>query len=152
MGDIKLNQKKEWAQTLFVAEGMSQKEISAKTGISAQTINKWVNENDGRWKTLRTSMIVTRQEQLKRIYMQIQELNTFIMQREEGQRFANSKEADTLTKLSSAARNLENDTSIADVIEVSKQVLQFVRRQMPGKSEEIAIIFDEFIKDKLKRG
>lgn len=151
MSDLKVSQKKAWAQTLFISEGLSQKEISAKTGVSAQTINKWVNENNGKWKTLRTSMIVTRQEQLKRIYMQIQELNTFIMNRPEGERFANSKEADALSKLTTAARSLENDTSIADVIEVSKQVLQFVRRTMPEKAEELAIVFDEFIKEKLKR-
>lgn len=151
MSKLKASQRKEWAKTLYVSEGLSQKEISERTGISTVTINKYVNENDGEWKRLRQSMLVTREQQLQRIYLQIQELNNHIYNRPEGQRFANSKEADSLSKLTVAARTLENDTSVADIIEVSKQVLAYIRQFLPEKAEEMARIFDEFIKNKLRR-
>lgn len=151
MSKLKASQRKEWAKTLYVSEGLSQKEIAERTGISTVTINKYVNENDGEWKRLRQSMLVTREQQLQRIYLQIQELNNHIYNRPEGQRFANSKEADSLSKLTVAARTLENDTSVADIIEVSKQVLAYIRQFLPEKAEEMARIFDEFIKNKLRR-
>jgi uncharacterized protein YjcR len=89
-------QKKEWAKLLFIRENLSQKEIAEKVGISTVTINKWA-QADG-WTKLKQSMLTTRETQLSRLYMQLDELNTMIMSREAGSRFADSKEADEFNK------------------------------------------------------
>lgn len=149
MGSITAKMKKEWAQTLFVREGLTQKEIAAKTGVSAVTINKWVAA--GGWKKLKQSLITTRGEQLTRIYDQIDELNSDILRKEEGKRYADSKQADALSKLIVAAKTMENETSIADTIEVSRNVLNYVRAAAPDKAEELALIFDDYIKERIKR-
>jgi len=146
---LKSKEKKEWAQYLITREGMSQKEAAEKVGVSAQTMTRWHKE--GKWSQLRQSLLVTKQEQLSRMYMQLDELNTNIMKRPQGERFANSKEADTLSKLAGAIKTLETEASIADVVEVSKRFLNFIRRFSAEKAIEIAGLFDDFIKDILKR-
>jgi transcriptional regulator with XRE-family HTH domain len=145
---LKNSQKKEWAQFLITKEGMTQKEAAEKVGVSVVTMNKWYR--DGEWARLKQSMLVTRQEQLNRLYMQLEELNNHIMKRPEGERFANSKEADSISKLAIAIKTMETEASIADIVEVSKRLLNWMRKYNDSRTVEIANIFNDFIKDSMK--
>ncbi|MBC7126206.1 MAG: DDE transposase family protein, partial [Bacteroidales bacterium] len=112
-------------------------------------LSRWVNQED--WRKLRQSLLVTKEEQLRRIYEQIDELNTAIAQREPGQRYANTKDADTLSKLTSAAKNLESDASVSDIVSVAKRFLTWLRPLDMDKAKELSGLFDAFIKEQLKR-
>lgn len=146
---LSIQQKKEWAKLLYTKEGVTvQKEIAQRTGVSEKTISKWIKDEN--WERLRASVILTKEEELRRLYMQFTELNDVIMKREEGTRFASSKEADILVKLSSAIRSLETDLSISDAIHSYKSLINFVR---PENLEEAKIITrwsDIYIKSLLK--
>lgn len=149
MSELKGNQLREWAKLLFVTERLSQREIAERTGKSTVTINKWVKE--GEWERLRQSMLVTRESQLSRMYMQLDELNSEIMKRDEGKRFPSSKEADTISKLANAIKTMESEASIADIVEVSKRLLNWLRPIDPIKAKEIASVINDFISETLKR-
>ena len=146
---MKNDQKKELAKLLFISEKLTQKEICARVDVSEKTLSKWVNVED--WKRLRQSLIVTKEEQLRRIYDQIDELNQVISKREPGSRYANSKDADTLSKLTAAAKNLESEASVSDIISVSKKFLNWLRPVDIDKAKEFSGYMDSFIKDQLKR-
>lgn len=141
-------QKREWAELIYLKENLTQKEIAGKVGVTEKTIGKWIQ--DGNWEQYRASIIVTKEQELRRIYLQLNELNTCIFNREEGSRFANNKEADTLVKLTAAARSLETETSVADVIEVCMQVCNFIKKDDLPKAQEISNYFEAFIKTKLR--
>jgi transcriptional regulator with XRE-family HTH domain len=147
---MKNSEKKEWAKLLYTREPVkiTQKEVAERVGVSQRTMSLWVrNEN---WDRVRESVIVTKEEQLRRIYMQIEELNNDIFSSEPGKRFASSKQADTLNKLATAAKKLETEASIADIIEVSKRFLNWLRQTDFEKAKEISYFFDAFIKDTIK--
>jgi hypothetical protein len=116
--------------------------------VTPKTIGKWIA--DGKWESLKTSVITSKSEELARIYMQIRELNDHIFSRPEGERFADSKEADSLNKLTSAARDLESETSIASIVDVSISLLDWLRPIDFEKSKELSNLFDMFIKSRLK--
>lgn len=138
--------KRELAQYLFVNDNLSQKEIALKVGASENTVSKWVK--DGKWDMLRSSMTITRQEQLSRLYDQIAALNKNIVDNQDG--IPSSKDADILSKLSIAIRKLENEASIADIIEVSRRVMDWLRPVNPQKAIEVGHVFNEFINEQLK--
>jgi len=142
-------EKKDWAELLFIKTQLSQKEIAERVGTTEKTLSNWVNDNN--WKTLRTSIFITREEQLRRLYDQLNELNNAISEREKGKRFADSKEADSITKLSAAIRNLENDTSIADIIDVFIEFMNFIQQSDFKKAKEIIELQDAFIRHKLSK-
>jgi len=146
---MKISEKKDWAKLLFTREGLSQKEIASKVGVSAVTINKWVKHDN--WDLLKQSLLVTKDEQLRRLYLQLDELNTLIMSRPAGSRFPDSKEADTINKLTGSIRTMETDASIADIVEVCKRLLGWLRPINPVKAMEVGEVFDEFIRESLKR-
>lgn len=144
-----IQRKKDYAKLLYTVEGVTvQKELSERVGISLVTINKWVNKEN--WESLRASVIITKENELKRMYMQITELNDAIMARPKGERFASSKEADILVKLTAAVRELETDTSVADTIEVLKNFINNIREDDYAQAKKITALADVFIKSLLK--
>ena len=73
-----------------------------------------------------------------------------IARRDEGERFATSKEADTINKLAAAIEKMEKETGIADIISVSKGILDWIRKTDTEKAKELSFYFDAYIKDRLK--
>lgn len=149
MADLTNKQKKELAGLLYTRNNLTQKEVAARVGISEQTFSKWVR--DGKWDTLKTSITLTREEQLRRLYMQIAEYNTAVESREEGKRFATSKEADAINKLAAAIDKLEKETGAKDILEVSKKMLDWLRRFDLKRAQELSEIFDAFLKDNIRQ-
>lgn len=144
-----IQRKKDYAKLLYTVNGVTvQKELAERVGVSKVTINKWVNEEN--WEALRASVIITKENELKRLYMQITELNDAIMQRPSGERFASSKEADILVKLTAAVRELETDTSVADTIEVLSNFVNYIREDDYHKAKDVTVLADLFIKSILK--
>jgi transcriptional regulator with XRE-family HTH domain len=148
---MNLKEKKEWAKLLYLKENFTQKEIASKVGVTEKTLSKWVNDKDDNWERMKASIIITKEEELRRLYDQLKAMNDAIVKRPEGERYANSKEADTLSKLSVTIRNMETDIALSDVIEVSKRVVNWLRRIDFEKAKEITILFDNYIRDILKR-
>lgn len=141
---MKSAQKRELAQILYLKEGLSQKEIAAKVEVTEKTVGRWKERYN--WEQLKASIIITKEQQLRRLYAQLNELNTLIENRDEGSRYANSKEADTLGKLASAVRTLETEVSIADTVEVFREFLDWLRIHDLDKAQDVAQLQDRFLK------
>lgn len=142
------DQKREWAFLLYKQGGMDQKEIAATVGVTPKTIGEWKERY--KWETHAASILITKEEEIKRLYRQLVEINNHILTKPEGQRYADSKQADTLSKLSTTIRNLETETNLSQVIEVAKDFIQFVREVDLPQAKSITALFDQFIKRKLK--
>lgn len=150
MSDLTIKQKKSWAKTLYVVERLSQKECASRVGTSEKTMSKWVNDPKEKWDTLRVSVIITKEQQLNRFYSQINELNTLIEQRAAGSRYALSKEADTLVKLTAAVKALETETGISEIITVFKDFTNWLKTVDLPKAQELIKLQDEFITTRIK--
>jgi DNA-binding XRE family transcriptional regulator len=149
MGALKMNDRQRWAQDLICKQGHTQKEAAEIVGVTPITMNKWFKKFN--WESLRRSMLATRTAQLERLYMQLDELNTHIMNREAGKRFADPKEADTISKLTTSIQRLETDASISDIVEVAKRLGDWMRSQNHPDTLHVVNICNDFIKDLLKR-
>lgn len=147
MTTLNNSQKKQWAQTLYLRENLTQLEIAERVGVSRVTVSKWVR--DGKWEEQKAGITLTRQEQVANLYRQVAEINRTIATRHEGERFPNSKEADILGKLSAAIRNMEQETGIADVISVLTAFIEWLRPLDLDKAKELTRLADAFIKDRL---
>lgn len=146
--ELSNKQKKDWAKMLFVKEHLTQKEIAERVGISTVTMTKWVKVE--KWEVLKTSLSVTREEQLANFYRQIAEINNNIANREPGLRYANAEEANMINKLATAIEKMEKETGISDIISVSKDLLDWLRKTDIDKAKELSNYFDAYIKDRLK--
>jgi transcriptional regulator with XRE-family HTH domain len=148
MTSLTNKQKRDWARLLYIKENLTQAEIAERVGASKVSVNKWAKS--GNWELEKASLTVTRQEQLSRLYQQIAEINRAISNREEGKRYANSKEADAINKIAAAIDKLERETNLSDIISVSIAFLNWLRKHDLTKAQELSACFDLYIKDCIK--
>ncbi|WP_337380818.1 helix-turn-helix domain-containing protein [Phocaeicola coprophilus] len=140
-------QRKEWAKLLFVKENLTQAEIAERVGVSRVTVNKWINTEN--WEHLKVSVTITKEEQLKSLYRQLAELNDKIAEREPGERFANVKEADTISKLANAIKKMETEVGLADITSVFSDLLKWLRTYDTEQAKQICPVLDAYVKSKL---
>lgn len=136
------------AKSLYLTGQYDQKEIAGLVGVSEKTISKWKNDED--WDSLKESLLTTRENELRRLYKMLRILNDAIDDRSDTGIPINSKEADAVLKLSTAIKNLELETSIADKVEVGMDFINFVRKDDLEFSKRIADAFDLFLKQHMK--
>lgn len=145
MAELTNTQKKEWAKSLYLRESMTQQELANRVGVSRVTISNWIK--DGKWEEYKAGLTLTRQEQVANLYRQVAEINRAIAERPEGKRYATSKEADILGKLSSAISKMEQEVGIADKIAVLTGFIEWLRGIDVEKAKELVGIADTYIKD-----
>lgn len=149
MANLTIQQKKEWAKLLFIRENLTQKEIAERVGVSAVTMNKW--SKAGNWETLKVSITITKEEQLRSLYRQLAEINRIISERpvENGNRFATSAESDIISKLAAAINKMESDIGLADIVATFQGLLSWLRTFDISEAQRIAPILDGFVKTKI---
>lgn len=148
MADLKSEQKKALARDLYLLGSYTYEEIATKVGTQRQTISRWAKA--GGWEDLKAGMSVTREEILKRLYQQLNNINAIILEREPNERFANSKEADAMAKLSATIKNMEIDVGISDIISVGMRFGEWLRRVDLDKAKEYVKYWDLFLKEQIK--
>lgn len=142
-------QKKEWAKTLYTKEGITiQKHLAEKVGISENTISRWVREEE--WEKWRNNMLLTREEQMQNLLMELVQINESIQKYAPGKRFADSKLADVRRKLIKDIKELETKASVAEMIHTAQAFIKFVSATDFEMAKTVATLFDSFIKSSLK--
>ncbi len=104
MGKLENEQRRELAR-MYYLQGMTQKEIADKVGVSRNTISAWIKE-DG-WDSFRAAKTITRKELIHKMLQQINDK-------------LESKDwtADEIVKAASAIEKLDKQTNIVTVTEV----------------------------------
>lgn len=139
------NQEKEYAKILYVNQKLSQKEIAERCGVSEKTISKWIK--DGKWEDMKRSMIIVKEEQLSDLYDKLATLNNYI--KEFNGNMVSNKDVDTISKLTASIQKLEVETSIGEIIDVAKKIIDFVRQRDLEFAKKLTIYFDLFIQEKM---
>ena len=108
-----LEEKKEYARLLYM-QGEAQKMIAEKTGISQQTITKWVADNG--WSEQRAAQNISRPELVNKLLRTIDKMIESVNSSDDPNAAAGL--GDKLAKFSATIEKLDKYTSIVDVIEV----------------------------------
>jgi DNA-binding XRE family transcriptional regulator len=138
------------AKILFTREQLEQKVVAKRVGVSEKTMSKWVNEFN--WRALRQRLLVSKEQVLTDLYMEMEELSTAIRKKPEGERFSDNKQADIKIKLTASIRNLETELAIADLVESGIRFVKHV--QKVGTFEqvmEVSEMWNAFILSSIKR-
>lgn len=144
---LKKTQAYEFAKMLFLdtSQKLTDKEIAERAGVRPNTVGKW--KKDGKWDSLRRSLLVTRQTMIVDLYDQLEFLNNEIKGREK--RVATSSEANTIAVITTSIKRLETETSVAEVVEVATSFLDFIKPQDFQLYKKLVPMFDVFINSKI---
>lgn len=139
---------REYARTLYMTQPtLTQKEIAARVGITEQTLSRWVRTEG--WEELRKASQFTKENEIKRMYAQLAELNAMIESRDKGCRFPSSKEADIQRKIAANIHQLEFRAGLTDIIQVTEEVVGYFRAVDYEKARVLMEAFDQFVQHKL---
>jgi hypothetical protein len=147
MGNELTNQqKREWAELLFLQGDITQKEIAHKVKVSEKTISQWSAKYN--WEDLRKSMLTTKNDILRNLYSILDKINTKL---KEENSIGDSKIADMYVKYATAIKNLETETSIGQISEVGRMFVNWLQGIDPAFALSVLNHLDKFIKERLKR-
>jgi transposase len=147
MATLKNEQKKALAKDIYLLGSYTLEEIAQKVDATRQTVSRWA-KTEG-WDELKAGMTIGREQILKSLYRQINEINSNISKRAPGERHASIKEADILAKLSAAIKKMEEDVGISDLISSGMRFGDWLRTVDIEKAKEFINYWDAFIKDQI---
>lgn len=119
-------QKKELAR-LYYFQGMPQKQIAEKVGVSAVTLGRWV-EKEG-WKETRSGMNITRPELVNKNLLLISRLLDKLNS-EDIDLSDVGKIVDQISKLASAVERIDKKANVVDTIEVFSALNKWLETRM----------------------
>lgn len=108
-----IEEKKERAKIYFL-QGMSQKEIASKVGVSEVTISRWTNQE--KWNTLRAGKHVTRTELINKNLELIANLLDRVNSSDDPAA-ESAKIADQISKLAASIERLDKKTNVVNEID-----------------------------------
>ncbi|HON53446.1 MAG TPA: terminase [Bacteroidales bacterium] len=113
MNNTNKSEKKELARILYM-QGQQQKHISESTGISQQTITKWVK--DGNWEAQKAAQNITRPELVNKLLSAINKILDQVSNSDDPTAIGGL--SDKLSKFASVIEKLDKKANIVDAIEV----------------------------------
>ncbi|MDR1381770.1 MAG: terminase [Tannerella sp.] len=128
---------------LYYMEGMLQKEIAAKVGVSQQSLSRWVDE--GRWATLRAGVNITRPELVNKALGAVNMLLDRIYQSDDPQLIATLP--DQLAKFASFIDKLDKKANVVSTIDVFIAFSKWVRHRAtfdPEITPEFISLLDKY--------
>ena len=143
-----LDKLKDLARILYTKDGKTFKDIAIIVEVTEHTIGKWAKHE--KWKDHRKSLLRTKEEQLKELYNQLQEFNSFIKKKPEGLRFPDSKEADALSKIAKSIKEMETELGVDVIIDVFIVFSNWLKIHDFEMAKKFAALQDEFVKGKLR--
>lgn len=146
--EMSRQKKRELAKQIYLRDNLSQKEIADMVDVSQKSLSKWIKEE--RWDTEKSAYTITREQQIQRLYSHISTINDNISARDAGKNVPDAKEADTLNKLATAIKKLENEVGISEVIGVSMKICNFLRAKGEVEAAKTAAgWFNAYIKENI---
>ena len=139
-----IKEKKDLAYLLYT-KGMveTQKELAVRVGVSETTMSKWIR--DGDWENHRQSILVTKQQQLRIMFEELDGINNYLsgLNKEDGNYF---KVAQIRRQLIKDIKSLEGNITKSVIVDVFLQFNRWLQRSDMEKAKEIFEIQDLFIK------
>ncbi len=141
---------KKHAKKLFLDPNAKEtrEEIANRVGITTKTLTKWIEE--GNWERLKTSLATSKSQALQDFYEELNAINTVIKNRPEGEQFASFKEAQQRRQLIKDIKAFETETSIAEIYEVGRNFLDFLKSQNEELFKSVIPFYDAFLRDNLE--
>ncbi len=142
-------EKQDYLRLLYTKDNITtQKELAQRVGITEKTAGEWIEEMN--LKKLSRNFLLTREEQLANLLDELVEINEAIKEKPKGQRFADSKLANTRRYLIRDIKDLETKALLPEIISALTQFLDYARINDLDETQLIAKYVDAFIKTKIR--
>lgn len=138
--ELKYTQARHWARDLYVNLGKTIKETADLVETDEATVRCWILE--GSWDVVIQSKLVSKETEIKYLYQSLENV------RQKMDTDKTTKSIDLYNKYVEAIRKLEGNHSIASIVEVFEDFLNWLRRRDLALAKTIIPYMDKFIHDR----
>lgn len=140
--------KKELARLLYTRGVVrSPEELAVRVGVTDAVLSQWILK--GRWDEELRSLLTIRETQLAQLYRMLERITKRIEEEDEVGITPTTRDLDNIVKLTNAIKNLEIETSIAEMVDTFIKFNEFLRKKAPEQIKNIIEWQDAFIKSML---
>jgi transposase len=137
---MKLVEKRNLAQGLFVKSSLNRKEIAQQIGVTEKTLRSWIEA--GEWEKQKSAMQITRPQLLQEAYTQLQAVNQVIIETYKG---IPTKELSDVKAVLRKEIESFSWQPIHKYIEVFEDFLAYLSKTEPAKLQSFATLSQNFI-------
>lgn len=143
---MKNDNKRIWAQELFVKMGLPQKDIAERVQVTEKTIGNWKLKYE--WDLLRAAEVTTSENTVRSIYSQISKITRAA---DEEKRVLTVSESDMISKLAASAQKLQNKATLTFYVEVMEQFVNYLKNVDLELAKVVVVHQYEFIRKECDR-
>jgi transposase len=134
------------AYELYMNANMTYSEIAEAVGVGKDTISDWAGRF--KWKETKAANSITREKNVARMLVQIQNLLDAIDSRD--QKYPTPAEADTISKMTKNISELSGRTSLPDYFNVQTEFLKYLHITKPDLAKQVVSYSKDFLQGKVK--
>jgi hypothetical protein len=134
---------KDYAKLLYTRHDESFKNIAVITQTDEATLRNWATEEY--WAQHKRTLLTSRQAVLENLYDTLEELSAKMKSGKDN----SAKDMDLYLKYTTAIKNLEGETTMAEIVETGILFTTWLRRKNFELSKTFTRYWDEFIKSRM---
>ena len=144
MNDSSANHlQKAYAKMLYTKHDNTIEDIALEIETDEATIRNWIRESH--WDGIKRSLLTSRTAQIQRYYKVIEHLDGKLKNDDE----ITVKHADLIAKYTACIKNLKEETTVTEILDVTEQFITWLRRQDAELSKIVVVELDNFVKERL---
>ena len=140
---LKYEERKEWAKMLYTRQELCAVDVANTVAVQETLIHKWAKEEA--WDSVKCSLLISKQTQLKRLYTALEKLTRNI---EDDEKEVNPKDIDLAIKYTTAIKSLEPEVTVSLIIDIAEMFTTWLRKRDLHFARAVATHFDAFIKQR----
>ncbi|MDB0602630.1 hypothetical protein PL373_16130 [Tenacibaculum maritimum] len=141
--------RKEHAKKLYLDpnQKFTIEEMADRVGVTPKTLSKWIDSEN--WKKLKIGLATSKSQALQDFYEELLAINEVIKSRDKGEKFASFKEAQQRRQLIKDIKAFETETSVAEIYEVGRKFLDYLKPLNPDVFKQVMPFYDAFLRDNI---
>ncbi len=143
------DKEKTLAKELYFHTNKTIEEIAEIVNVNRSTLSGWIKANG--WATIKEAQKQTPERVVNDMYAELEQMNKAIKSREEGAKYATSGESDSRNKIITGIAKLQNQTGLAQYVQVLTSAMDFIQSKDLDLSKKIVPLLQEFLMDKTEQ-
>ena len=138
--ELTWQERREYAKYLYTKDGKSIADVSLEVNVTEAAVRSWIA--DGAWDSIKRSHLISREKLLDDYYSVLEAMQ------EKLRDDPSPKNIDNIVKYTAAIKNLEEEITLSQIIEVAEMFICWMRRRDLDLAKKVIVQLDVFIKQR----
>ncbi|MFM2385688.1 MAG: hypothetical protein RL660_445 [Bacteroidota bacterium] len=136
------------AKELYLQTNKTLEEIAAIVQVNRGTVSTWCKAEN--WEAIKNAQSQTPERVVQAMFAELEQLNSYIANKPEGKRYADSKESDARNKIILSIKRMQTQIALPQYVAVLVRFLEYLQKANIDLSKQVATIANDFLNDQVE--